>query len=97
MVYGTRSKGDFTDKPDGYRVLPEDFEEYFKKINYKLKEGDIVFVHTGGVTLGSAEYLVKGCGMSKEATLWLTNQGIKVVVQTPGVGIIPSLFIGKEF
>lgn len=91
-------KVDFTDKPDGYRVLPEDFEDYFKKINYKLKEGDIVFVHTGASKYwGSAEYLVKGCGMSKEATLWLTNQGIKVVGTDAWSWDRPLPFIGKEF
>ena len=37
---------DFSDKPDGYLVKAKDFEEAFKKINYELKPGDIVLVHT---------------------------------------------------
>ena len=71
---------DFRDMPDGYNVMAKDFENYFKKINYELKEGDIVLVMTGAADkFGTKAYLTAGCGMSKEATLWLTSKGIKVV------------------
>ena len=33
---------DFHDKPDGYKITAKDVEEYFQKINYTLKPGDIV-------------------------------------------------------
>ncbi|QIB70721.1 cyclase family protein [Aminipila butyrica] len=71
---------DFREKPDGYKVEPEDFQEYFTKINYTLKAGDIILVNTGASKKwGRAEYLSSGCGMSKAATLWLVNQGVRVV------------------
>ena len=70
---------DFRHFPDGYRVMAEDMEEAFKKIGYKLKEGDIVLVMTGAdKSWGKPEYLLKGCGMGKEATLWLLDRGVKV-------------------
>ena len=37
---------DFHDKPDGYKITAKDVEEYFQKINYTLKPGDIVFLRT---------------------------------------------------
>ncbi|WP_443862819.1 cyclase family protein [Fusobacterium ulcerans] len=89
---------DFRDKPDGYKVLPEDFENYFKKINYELKEGDIVLVMTGAADKwGTKAYLTAGCGMSKEATLWLTNRGIKVVGTDGWSWDRPLPLIAEEF
>lgn len=71
---------DFKDKPDGYRVMSDDFKAYFKEIGYTLKKGDIVLVNTGASKFwGTAEYLKKGCGMSMEATIWLVDQGVRVV------------------
>ena len=39
---GNGVKVDMRDKPDGYRLMPEDFEEYFKKVGYELQPGDIL-------------------------------------------------------
>ncbi len=77
---GDGVKLDFRDFPDGYLVTAKDMEDAFSKINYTLKEGDIVLVNTGADTWwGKPEYLLKGCGMGKEATLWLCDRGIRVV------------------
>ncbi|SMC57755.1 cyclase family protein [Papillibacter cinnamivorans] len=89
---------DFRDKEDGYRVMARDFEEYFKKIGYTLKKGDIVLVMTGAdKKWGTAEYLVTGCGMSKEATLWLIDRGVHVVGTDGWSWDRPLPLIGKEF
>lgn len=70
---------DFSDKPDGYLVSAADMEEALQKINYKLKPLDIVLVNTGASKAwGKPEYLFKGCGMGREATLWLLDQGVKI-------------------
>jgi kynurenine formamidase len=70
---------DFRHFEDGYLVTAKDMEEAFAKIDYKLQSGDIVLVMTGADKFwGKPEYLVKGCGMGKEATLWLTERGVKV-------------------
>lgn len=89
---------DFRDKPDGYKVMPEDFEAYFQKINYKLSEGDIVLLNTGADQYwGSEKYLVSGCGVGKDATLWLTEQGVHVVGTDAWSWDVPLALEAKEF
>ena len=52
---------DFSDKPDGYLCTSKDFQEYFAKINYSLKPGDIVLLHTSAPrNWGSKDYLKSG-------------------------------------
>lgn len=82
---------DFRHFPDGYRVMAADMEEAFEKIGYELKEGDIVLVMTGADRYwGKPEYLVKGCGMGKEATLWLLDRGVKVTGTDAWSGPAPA-------
>ena len=70
---------DFYDKPDGYVCTSEDFKAYFQKIGYQLKPGDIVLVRTNAMSAwGGPEYLDKGCGVGREGTLWLLDQGVRV-------------------
>ena len=96
--YGSAVVVDFKDKPDGYKVEPEDFQEYFEQIGYKLKEKDIVLVNTGASKKwGTKEYLSSGCGMSKAATLWLINQGVRVVGTDAWSWDRPLPLIAKEF
>ncbi|MDL2219100.1 cyclase family protein [Ruminococcaceae bacterium OttesenSCG-928-O06] len=71
---------DATDKPNGYVLTSADFIEYFKKMDYTLKPGDIVLLHTTAPTAwGKEEYLVTGCGVGREGTLWLIDQGVRCV------------------
>jgi kynurenine formamidase len=77
---GPGVKLDFRHFPDGYLVTAKDMEAAFKKIKYDLREGDIVLVNTGADRFwGKPEYLIKGCGMGRESTLWLCERGVKVV------------------
>lgn len=70
---------DLSDKPDGYLVRAEDLEEAVRKIGYTIKPLDIVLIYTGASSAwGTPGYLVKGCGMGREATLWLLNQGVRI-------------------
>ena len=78
--YGPGVKLDFSDLPDGYRLEPQDLDKALKKIQHKLKPGEIVLIQSGaGPYWGKPEYLNKGCGAGKESTLWLINQGIRIV------------------
>lgn len=71
---------DFSDKPDGYLCTSKDFIEYFKNINYTLQPNDIVLLRTSAHTQwGNEKYLVTGCGVGKEGTLWLCDQGVHTV------------------
>ncbi len=71
---------DMTFKKPGEYILPEDVEQELKRINYGLKPYDIVLIRTGGDRYwGRKEYLFKYPGMSKEATSYLVDKGIKVI------------------
>ena len=95
---GNGVKLDFRDFNDGYLVTAKDMEDAFKKIEYELKPGDIVLINTGADKYwGKPEYLVKGCGMGKEATLWLCNQGVHVVGTDAWSWDRPLPIIAKDF
>lgn len=89
---------DFSDKPDGYVCTSKDFIEYFQKVNYTLKKGDIVLIHTSAPAhFGTSDYMITGCGIGKEGTCWLFEQGIHTV-GTDAWGWDASLFlVGKKF
>ena len=71
---------DFRHKADGERITARDLENELDRIEYDIKPLDIVLVQTGAdKAWGSPEYLVKGAGMDRESTLFLTQKGVKVV------------------
>lgn len=89
---------DFRDKPDGHRVSAAEMEQALKKINHKLSAGDIVLVMTGADKYwGRQEYLVRGCGMGREATLWLVDRGVRVVGTDAWSWDRPLPLIAKDF
>lgn len=95
---GNGVRVDFRDKADGYKVMGEDFERYFSKIGYTVKEGDIVLVNTGAdARWGTKEYLTAGCGMGRDATLWLLDRGVRVMGTDGWSWDVPLPFTGKEF
>jgi kynurenine formamidase len=64
---------------DGYVLTESDIKSELKKINYKLKPLDIVFVNTSaGECYGQDDFLSKGCGIGREATIFLLDQGVRV-------------------
>ena len=72
-------KLDFRDKPDGYVCTANDVEQELARIGYELKPLDIVLVNTAaGVAYGRDDYVMRGCGMGREATLYLTSRGVRV-------------------
>lgn len=73
-------KLDFRHLPDGYVATADDVEKELQRIDYQLKENDIVLVNTAAAAaFGKPEYIHTGCGMGREATLYLTERGVKVV------------------
>ncbi len=72
-------KLDFRHFDDGYVVTAADVEAELKRINYTLQPLDIVVINTSaGDRYGEDDYLMKGCGMGREATLYLTSRGVRV-------------------
>lgn len=71
---------DMRHKPRGSGVTVDDLKAALKKINYKIKPWDIVMIQTGADKLWcKPEYFEAGCGMTRESTLWLIEQGVRVM------------------
>ena len=78
--YGDGVVLDMRHKPRGSAITIDDLKEALEKLNYRLKPGDIVLIQTGTDKYwGKAEYFDAGCGMTRESTLWLIGQGIRVM------------------
>ena len=72
-------KLDFRKFENGYVATAQDVEDELDRIGHTLEEGDIVLVNTSaGDAYGSPEYVPTGCGMGKEATLFLAERGVKI-------------------
>lgn len=73
-------KLDFRHKPDGHVVTAAEIQEELRRIGYTLQPLDIVLVNTSaGAVFGQPAYLDTGCGIGREGTLWLLEQGVRVV------------------
>ncbi|NTI78510.1 cyclase family protein [Rhizobium rhizogenes] len=78
--YGRGVKLDFRDKPDGYVCQAADIEAELERIGHTLEPLDIILVNTAaGTRYGEDDFLMRGCGMGREATLYLTSRGVRVV------------------
>jgi len=67
-------------KPDFEAITVDDLKADLAKNNIALKQGDIVLIRTDrDLEAEDAGYIKKGTGVSKEATKWLIEQGIKVM------------------
>jgi kynurenine formamidase len=72
-------KLDFRDRPDGYVCTAADVETELKRIDYQLQPLDIVVVNTAaGMRYGQEDFVNRGCGMGREATLYLLERGVRV-------------------
>jgi kynurenine formamidase len=64
----------------GAEITVADLEDALDDLDYELTGDEIVFIQTGADELwGSPEYLTQFPGMGREATLWLAEQGIRVI------------------
>jgi len=89
---------DFRHKGDGERITVEDVKKELQRIQYEIQPLDIVLVQTGAdAAWGTEEYLVKGAGMDRDSTLFLTEKGVKVVGIDAWSWDRPLPFQAKEF
>ena len=73
-------KLDFRHFADGYIVQPADVEAELQRIGHELQPLDIVVVNTSAAErYGQPDYLMKGCGMGRTSTNYLTERGVRVV------------------
>ncbi len=72
-------KLDFRRKPHGHVITVPELQEELARIEHRLQPFEIVLVNTAaGKCYGRPEYVDSGCGMGREATLWLLQQGVRV-------------------
>lgn len=72
-------KLDFRHLPDGHVVSAEEVAAELERIGHTLSPLDIVVINTSaGARYGDADYVDAGCGMGREATLFLLEQGVRV-------------------
>ncbi len=73
-------KLDFRHLPDGYVATPGDVQAELARIGHTLRPLEIVLVNTAaGARYGQDDFIDRGCGMGGAATLWLLEQGIRLV------------------
>lgn len=72
-------KLDFRHFEDGYVATAEDIARELARIGHDLRPLDIVLVNTAaGDRYGEDDYVSRGCGIGREATLWLLERGVRV-------------------
>ena len=77
--FGRGVKLDFRHLADGYVASPEDVDKELARVGVTLQPFDIVLVNTAaGARYGQPDYVSRGCGMGRAATLWLTERGVRV-------------------
>lgn len=72
-------KLDFRRFPDGYVVTADDVRAELARIGHELAPLEIVLINTrAGERVGMDDYIHCGCGMGREATLYLLEHGVRV-------------------
>lgn len=88
---------DFSHKKPGENITKEDLEKSLHDIGYSLKPGTIVLIRTGTSNFyGKPGCAQKNAGITREATLWLGDQGIKVVGIDSGCWDRPPSFMDED-
>ena len=91
-------KLDFRHLPDGHVVTPGEVEAELARIGHVLEPYDIVLVNTAaGARYGQPDYVSAGCGMGMEATLYLTERGVRVTGTDAWSWDAPFVHTAKRF
>ena len=71
---------DFADRADGDAIGAQDAERALAAAGHDLQPGDIVLVRTGrDAFLDAPDYMIRGPGVTAEATRWLFDRGVRVM------------------
>jgi kynurenine formamidase len=71
---------DFSDRADGEVIAAADLEAALTGIGHDLRPLDIVLVRTGrDAFYGEPDYMIRGPGVTAEATHWLFDRGVRVM------------------
>jgi kynurenine formamidase len=89
---------DLRHKEPGSTITVSDLERALGTIDYSLQPMDIVLLWTGVDALwGTPEYFENYSGLDRESTLWLLDQGIKVIGTDAWSVDRPPMYIGRDF
>jgi kynurenine formamidase len=71
---------DFRHKAFGEGISAAEIDEALDRIDYRLKERDIVLIQTGASAYNTEQrYLTDHCGMTAEATRYLISKGVRLM------------------
>ena len=71
---------DMTHKADGDPMTAAEAEAELARIGHELRPLDIVLVRTGrDAFYTEPDYVIRGCGVTAEATRWLYDRGVRVM------------------
>ncbi len=91
-------KLDFRHFEDGYVVSAQDIKDELKRIGHELQPLDIVVVNTSaGAAYGQPNYLAKGCGIGKEATLYLLEHGVRITGTDAWSWDAPFIYTAQKY
>ena len=91
-------KLDFRHFDDGYVATAADVAAEFERIGHDLQPLDIVVVNTAaGARYGQPDYVSTGCGMGREATLYLLERGVRVTGTDAWSWDAPFVYTAKEY
>ena len=78
--YGDGVVLDMRHLEQGSGITEEDIKKALEKINYTIKEGDIVLIQTGADKhYGTSKYLPAQSGLTMEATKYILDQGVYTI------------------
>ncbi len=84
--FGPGVKLDFREVENGYVLKPADIQKELDRIGYTPKPLDIILFNTAaGARYGEPDYWETGCGIGRDATIYLLEKGIRVM-GTDGFG-----------
>ena len=91
-------KLDFRHFDDGYVATAADVAAELERIGHDLQPLDIVVVNTAaGARYGQPDYVSTGCGMGREATLYLLERGVRVTGTDAWSWDAPFVHTAKEY
>lgn len=91
-------KLDFRHFPDGYVVTAENVAVELERIDHQLAPFDIVVVNTSaGARYGQDNYVSSGCGMGRDATLYLLERGVRVTGTDGWSWDVPFSFTAERY
>ena len=91
-------KLDFRLFPDGYVVRAADVRAELDRMHHTLEPLEIVLVNTrAGSRYRYEDYINTGCGMGREATLYLLERGVRVVGTDAWGWDVPMRYMAERY